>query len=532
MPDDMQPQAPVGAVPPQVPSQAPPSPPVEIIKTSPNPNALADDAIDRRDTRALTQIAKDNIGTPASDLAMRMVNGINEKQKRFDELVKPIDKAGGANTPNGRVQIAQTFQTVADNPQWGTALLKYVMGDKAGAVKQVTGGDIKTLITYDNGGNQIEEKVNELGEPVSYTDRKTGLPVSKDEYAQRVGGISQWANTLKGLTETATRAESTKFFVKEENQSNNFNQLTQAHKPLLQEMYNTLTITKTDVPKDIYNKAIASISQSMGQANSKSNNKASLGQLNDAFTNGESVKVDNRLATALGAPRLANMKLEVKGDRLVSEDKSFSLSKNQLKQLTESDTVGSEATKNASSTMASILEAERLGQISSINAAKLRRTIELSQQIGRELDQAVTEFGKPSIISLPTSATFVDKQAQVLAQVLQGMQNADQMAEYIKFRNHAVEGHKATNTVPLPGEIGSAYSRQELPQEIRRFYGDEITKVMGNEYTARKELNASVEVRFPNAVQQPPKAIAPPSKEPAKKTSPSLADLIKQAGGK
>jgi len=532
MPDDMQPQAPTGAVPPQMPPQAPPSPPVEIIKTSPNPNALADDAIERRDTGALTQIAKDNIGTPASDLAMRMVNGINEKQKRFDELVKPIDKAGGANTPNGRVQIAQTFQTVADNPQWGTALLKYVMGDKAGAVKQVTGGDIKTMITYDNGGNQIEERVNELGEPVSYTDRKTGLPVSKDEYAQRVGGISQWANTLKGLTETATRAEGTKFLVKEENQANNFYQLTQAQKPSLQEIYNNLNILKTDVPKGFYDKAIATISQSMGQASSKSNSKSSLGQLNDAFTSGESVRVDNKIAAALNLPKLLNTTLRVQGDRLVSDEKKFSITKSELKQLQESDTIGSEATKNANSTLSSILEAERLGLVDSIAGAKLRRTIELSQQIGKELDAATTEFGKPSIISLPTSATFVDKQAQVLAQVLQGMQNAEQMDQYIKFRNYSLEGHKATNTVPMPGEIGSAYSRQELPKEIRRFFGDEITKVMSNEYAARKALNASVEVRFPNAEQQPPKAIAPPSKEPAKKTSPSLADLIKQAGGK
>jgi len=531
MPDDMQPQAPVGAVPPQMPPQGNPSAPIDIVKTSPNPNALADDAIERRDTGALTQIAKDNIGTPASELAMRMVNGINEKQTKFNELVKPIDKAGGYGTPEGNIKIAQTFQTVADNPQWGTALLKYVMGDKAGAVKQVTGGDIKTLITYDNGGNQIEEKVNELGEPVSYTDRKTGLPMSKDEYAQRVGGISQWGNTLRGETEKATRAESTKFFVKEEQQANNWQQLTQAHKPLLQENYNTLNTYKTDLPKELYNKILGSVSQSMGQANSKSNSKASLNQLNDGLASGESVKVDNKMATALGVPRLAGMKLEVKGDRLVSEDKSFSISKNQLKQLQESDTVGSEATKNASSTMASISEAERLGLISSVAGGKLRRVVENSQQMGKELDEATREFGKPSIISLPTSASFVDKQAQTLAQTLQGLQNADQMNEYIKFRNRAVDGHKATNTVPLPGEIGSAYSRQELPKEIRRFYGDEITKVMGNENTARKELNASIEVRFPNAEQKPLKAIAPPAKQEVKKERPSLADLRKQAGG-
>ena len=523
MAEVMQPPASMG-VPPVNPQAAPP---VDIIQTSPNPNAVADDAIDRRDTGALTQIAKDNVGTPASDLAMRMVKTIDTSQKKFNELVSPIDKAGGAGTQDGRVKIAQTFQTVADNPQWGTALLKYVMGDKAGAVKQVTGGDIKTLITYDNAGNQIEEKVNELGEPLSYTDRKTGQQLTKDEYAQRVGGISQWANTLRGKTETETRADSTKIFVKEQEQANHWYQLTQSHKPLLQENYDTLNKVKSDLPKDVYNKILGSVSQSMGQANSRSNNKASLNQLNDSFSNGESVKVDNRLASALNSPKLLGATLKVQGDRLVSEDNSFSISKNQLKQMQESDTVGSEATKNAASTMASIAEAERLGKINSIQGGQLRRVIENSQQMGRELSDATNKYGKPSFISLPTSANFVDKQAQSLAQTLQSMQNADQMDQFIKFNEHAVEGHKSSNTVPLPGEIGSAFTRQPLSKDMRKFYGDEIGKVMGSEYNARSQPNPSIEVRFPNAEKTsgPTKAVAPPAKKS------SLADLRKQAGG-
>ena len=520
MAEVMQPPAPTG-----VPPQATPQP--EIIQTSPNPNAVADDAIDRRDTKTLTQIAKDNVGTPASDLAMRMVKTIEGSQKKFNDLVNPIEQAGGIGTPDGRVKIAQTFQTVADNPQWGTALLKYVMGDKEGAVKQVTGGDIKTLITYDNAGNQIEEKVNALGEPVSYTDRKTGQQMTKDEYAQRVGGISSWANTLRGKTETETRAESTKVFVKEQAQANHWYQLAQSHKPLLQENYDTLNKYKTDLPKDLYNKTVASVSQSMGQASSRSNNKASLNQLNDSFNNGESVKVDNRLASALNSPKLLGATLKVQGDRLVSEDNSFSISKNQLKQMQESDTVGSEATKNASSTMASIAEAERLGQINSIVGAKLRRVVENSQQMGREMTDATEKYGRPSFISLPTSANFVDKQAQTLAQTLQAMQNADQLSEFIKFNNSAVDGHKSSNTVPLPGEIGTAFTRQPLSKDMRKFYADEINKVMENEYAAR-QFKPSIEVKFPNSEKATTgKPVAPP----VKKERPSLADLKKQFGG-
>jgi hypothetical protein len=405
------------------------------------------------------------------------------------------------------------------------------MGDKEGAVKQVTGGDIKTLITYDNAGNQIEEKVNTLGEPLSYTDRKTGQQMTKDEYAQRVGGISQWANTLRGKTETETRGESTKVFVKEQQQANNWYQLSQAHKPLLQENYDTLNKFKTDIPRDIYNKIVGSVSQSLGQANSRSNNKSTLNQANDSWANGESVKVDNKLATALNSPKLLGMTLRVQGDRVVSEDNSFNKSKNELNQLQQSDTVGSEATKNASSTMASIAEAERLGLINSVAGGKLRRVIENSQQMGRELSDATEKYGKPAFISLPTSATFIDKQAQALAQTLQGMQNADQMAEFIKFNKNAVEGHKSTNTVPLPGEIGTAFTRQPLSKEMRKFYADEIGKVMGQEYGARSAPSPSIEVRFPNAEPAKAKAVAPPTAAPVKKERPSLADLKKQAGG-
>jgi hypothetical protein len=53
------------------------------------------------------------------------------------------------------------------------------MGDKKAALLQVTGGNIKTTISYDNAGNQIEEKTNELGEAVSYFDRKEKRSLTK-----------------------------------------------------------------------------------------------------------------------------------------------------------------------------------------------------------------------------------------------------------------------------------------------------------------------------------------------------------------
>lgn len=499
-----------------------------------NPNAVADAAIENRDVQGLTQIAKDTIGTPASEIAMRLAQTIEKGTADFNKLVAPIEKAGGVGTPQGNIQVANVFQTTADNPRFGTALLKYVLGDKAGAVKQITGGDITKRITYDNNGDQIEETHNALGEALSYFDPKQKRNLSKEEYAQRVGGISAWENTLKGRTDILTRQESSKLFVKEEDQANNWFQLLQGHKPLLQENFNVLQKFKTDLDPKLYNQIVASVSQSLGDASSRSNSKNVLNQLTDALARGESVKVDDRIISALRLnPKLLNTSLEVRGDQLVSKDNSFKVDASKLKSLQETDTIGSETSKNIAQTMASIFEAERLKQISPGAAQQLRRVIENSQKMGNELSEATEKYGRPSFISLPTSASFVDKQAQTLAQTLTGLQNADQMESYIKYRRNAVDGHTRTNTVPLPGQIATGFVAQPLSKEIRKFYADEIGKVMNQEFTARRTRSDSeIDVKFPQPEAGP---VAPPRSaprsEPKPKDRPSLADLKKRAGG-
>jgi hypothetical protein len=474
--------------------------------------ANADVVIGNRDPAGLRQIAKDNIGTPASDVALRLAKTIESQKQESDKLFNPIEKAGGVGTPQGNIAVANAFSSVADQPQWGTALIKYVLGDKQGAVKQITGGDITKKVTYDNNGDQILETHNALGEPLAYVDRKTGQNISEQEYAQRVGGISAWENSLKGQTEKEIRKTSAAALVAEENQKNTWYQITQSHKPMHGEIYNTLQSLKTDLDPTLYNQIIKNVSQSLGATNTKSTGKIILNQLNDARNRGESVTVDERISGQFGIPK--GIQLEIKGDYYVSKDNKYSISLDKLKSEQDTNNAMNEASKNASQTMASIVEAERLNQISPQAAARLRRTIEMSQQIGREMTDAVDKVGKPSFISLPTSATFVDKQAQVMAQALQGLHNADQMEQYLQYRKDAMKGHTDTNTVPMPGQIGSGYVGQPLAKEIRKFYGDEINKVMAAEYTAKAATPAQQTVAQPGleqAAAKPGQAVAPPA---------------------
>jgi hypothetical protein len=475
-------------------------------------NVKADSAIANRDVPALTQLAKDSIGTPQSGVLVELANKIKSSSDEFNKLVDPINKTGGVATPQGRQQIATTFETVADKPQWGTALLKYVLGDKAGAVKQITGGDITKSITYDKNGDQILETKNQLGEPISYFHRGMGRDLTAQEYNDLKGGVSAFADTLKGKLEFDTRSKANEIWLKDQEQANKWFQASQAHKPLYLNIYNTLKSAKTDLPSDLYNKVIGSVTQNNSQASTKSNSVSALDQLGDNLSRGESVTVNNKISAATGIP--VGVILRGTADRAMSTDNKYNIDINKLKQKQTTENIGLEASKSSSATIQSINEAERLKQLDPTMAQKLRKVIEDSNQIGRETMDFVDKFGKPAFISLPTSASFADKQAQMMAQSLQGLHNATQMENYIKYLRYAKDGYEKTNTVPMPGEVGTNFTMQPISKDTRKVFSEEIDNVMKGSYQAtqskpEQQKASTKQSAKPAAPVAPPKEATP-----------------------
>ena len=475
-----------------------------------------DEAVANRDVNALKQGAKDNIDTPASSLFLNAAKIIERNNKEFQNLVAPIDKNGGAATPEGRMQIVAQFESTADRPQWGTALLKYVMGDKDGAVKQITGGDIKTKITYDNDGNQIEEKYNELGEPLSYVDRKTGRMMSKEEYAQRAGGISSFANTLFGLTEQERRKQNLQTEQAENAQTNHWFSMSQNHAKLWKENLDILSKMKTDLPPELYNQVIANVTSSAGSSSLASKSKSIIGQLTEAATKGDGFKISDTLAADLG--RKGDL-LQVKGDRIVSKDGSFNKSINELKSQQSTESQNAEQTKNMAQTRDSIMTAAKLGKMSNEDAQRLLYVMDNSQRIGRETQEAIDKFGKPAFISVPTVSSMFDKQAQMIAQGLQGMHNAEQMMVYKGYRDNALQGYRQANQLPTSGEIAAQYSKTSGFKELQNIYSNEIGNVLSKSYVAPKAAPAK---KAAKAGPVPAPQQAGPKAPPAKK---SLADI-------
>lgn len=483
-----------------------------------------DEAVANRDVASLKQAAKDNIDNEASGVFMKAAGIIERNTKEFANVVAPIEKAGGMATPDGHIAIAKQFETVADRPNWGTALLKYVMGDKDGAVKQITGGDIKTRITYDNNGNQIEEKFNELGEPLSYMDRKTGQMMSKEEYAQRVGGISSWANTLYGMTETERRKQNLNTEQEENASTNHWFALTQNHKNSWKQILGTLQQVKSDISPELYSQIIQNVTSSAGAASSQSRSQMVLSQLTEAANKGNGYKISDTLAAQIGGKGKI---LNVQGDRIVSTDGSFNKSISDLKSQQSSESQNAEQTKNLASTRESIMTAARLNQLvdksgKSVDPQRLLFVLDTAQRIGKETQAAIDKYGKPDFISPPSVSNVFDTQAQMMAQAMQGMHNADQMAIYKGYRDDALQGYRKNNILPTAGEIAAGYTKTGGFKELQDLYAQEIGNVLSKSFAKPEPAKAA-----PAKPTAKPAPAGGPAVPPAqnKKQLKSLADI-------
>lgn len=481
-----------------------------------------DEAIANRDVEALKQGAKDNIDTPASGTFLRAAKIIERNNQEFQKMVAPIDKKGGMATPEGKFEIVSQFESTIDRPQWGTALLKYVMGDKAGAVRQITGGDVKTKITYDNDGNQIEEKFNELGEPLSYYDRGTKRFISKEEYAKRAGGISSWANTLYGQTEAERRKQNLETEQQENAQTNHWFSMTQNHANLYKQNIGYLQQFKKDLPPELYNQIIENVANNAGSASSQSRSKMILDQLTDAASKGNGYKLSDTLSAGLGGKR--GQILEIRGDRVVSQDGTFNKSVSELKSQQSSESQNAELTSNLQRTRDSIMQAKTLGQLGGADSQKLLAVLDNAQRIGRETQQAIDKYGKPAFISTPSVSNIFDKQGQMIAQGLQGIHNAEQMMVYKNYRDNALQGYRSNNLLPTSGEIASNYTKTGGFRELQDFYADEIGNVLNKSYI--KEVPAK-----PSAKTSVKPAAGGPAVPPVK-TQKNLRSLAEIAEGK
>ena len=93
-------QTPVSAVAPVVPGVE-----VAAVPQKPDPiQAQYELAVQARDPVAMMDIARKTLGSPISQAAVEAASTMERNGQQYDSIVKPIQDAGGINTPEGRLK--------------------------------------------------------------------------------------------------------------------------------------------------------------------------------------------------------------------------------------------------------------------------------------------------------------------------------------------------------------------------------------------------------------------------------------------
>ena len=480
-------------------------------------------AVDNRDTKKLRQIAADNDGSPVASAANHAAEVVHRGNQEFNNIFGPIEKAGGPATPEGRVKIADTWKNNSQNPKYGDALVEFVLGNKDGARKLITGGTLSTKITYDNAGNQLLENVDEVGDKHSVIDLATGKQVPPQEYAMRRGGQDKLADTLGYLADKKnleTNIAATNLTIDKAKKAS-------AAAPIQAQMNQEFgallsDLKKSDLPPDVLAKVAQFSTSSIGTSQARSQALTKLGQLIKSGSVKEGDQLDVGMAAGLGIDGAAHF--NSKGGITLSNGKSKSL--NDLAQDQNSTNLNSQIERNFSQKQEDLAKYLKTGALADKPELqlKLNRALEVAKMIAQKQTEVPDHpFNVPTV-----GFGVTDEYARGRIQAEQGLLNAKANDAFGQWVAQQLKNYPK-DSAPRPSELEAAFAKTPLYQSLVAEYSTRADAILKEPRTFAKNVSAAnTGIGMPGG-----EAVAPPA--PAANTSqktvgkkPSLSDLASQ----
>jgi len=157
-----------------------------------------DKASSARSVPALLEVGKNNYGTPVGSAALGLADHLYKTSKEFDNLVAPIEKAGGVASPEGRIEAVKIFKSSQNDPTLGEVLMHYFTGNAEYARDLVTGGKVTTNTVVDKNGKMIKVWSNAFG-PTRAREHGSDVDMSEIEFQDRGVGRQKYEDTLTYL---------------------------------------------------------------------------------------------------------------------------------------------------------------------------------------------------------------------------------------------------------------------------------------------------------------------------------------------
>lgn len=504
-----------------------------VVATEPTPSQQFDVAVDSRDPRKAMEVAAANVGTPVAIAAVKAADLMLKGEQAFQNMVAPIEKAGGLGTPQGNIAAADQAQKYfkQDDPNMKEAFIHWLTGNTDMARAMITGGTVTKSIVTDNNGEMIKVARNQLGDIVDAEDIN-GRKLTREEYSKRYVGRQKWEDTLAYKNQVQQQEENVKSLKESQTINNAYASAAPELESKYGEIYDDLGYLRS-MGKGLGAKQYADVlrfaSSSLGTADSVSKGTSTLDQANQnrSANAGKTLTSDQTSALGLGKDNSAGWKWTNRG--IESKDGKQSISFDELKQKQSTENKNNELTQNFQQVRKDLIASEKFKQLNAGDQNRLLKVLENSYQVGQKQLELRAKHGTPTFMVMPSSVEIEDQYGLGQAKAIQGIFNAKALQLYSAYEKKMLAASGGIAPDPKELERGFTNTREykaliaEAKRASDKVMDEPVTSGTIDVKAGGKEFKESKEPKVP------PKNVPTAKKDEAKK--PSLADLAKAHGG-
>ena len=439
--------------------------------TSNDPNDAFEHGIQSGNTDLLRSKADQLKGSLAGQAFEEAAGKVDASQKLISDA-SAID----LSQPNGKkayVDMVDTFSdrdkaraagygTIADNPKLGTALVQFLLGDKAGAVASITGGNVKTYTEFNDDGKMRVVKRNDLGEIDSVYD-DVGKLISYEQY-RKEGGSRALEHTMARKIDLLNAEKNATAFATNRGNYQTANSVMNAIGERAKRQEALYPMLKSLTPKQL--ETLASANQAViGKTSSLARLKSDFDQ--GGITVGTTIKAEDAKALGIGVDTALTFKGNNTWKDAVDNTYSSATLQNKLNQLTSSSKIDKQFTQ----TRADLARQMSIHGLSPEGINALDTYFDLEQQNQKDIARFASII--PGFIQLPTSELKVgDTPTRMLLNTLQAQKGAQQMSEFLDFTDKKYEFERSFNNkfTPEPGRYEGAYLSTKANKRLNEEY--------------------------------------------------------------
>lgn len=445
--------------------------PVQQIENTPvrstmTPAQEYDVAVDSGDPKMMLKVAQVNADTPIGVAATAVADLFYKGQKAVDEMMAPVEKAGGLQTPQGRMEVAKQAQTYfkQDDPKLFDAFIYSLTGNRKMAQAMLTGGDVQYKTVVDKNGNQYQVGFNALGKIIDAEDIK-GRKISKEEFDALKIGRQSYENTLEYLQSKQINEDNTKEWqAKQKRDANAETMYNGVIAPLAARMYDDLEFVKgLDLNPQQRANLFRFANTALGASSSRSEGLTTLNQMQANASTNIGKDLSDGEVKSLGLTA-GIYQFTAKG--IVNKRSGESRSFDELRQAQSTQNKSNEIDSKYTQTKEDFAKYLQTTDLPKEQQDRILRVFDASKEIGKSLIKLESE-GAPKFLFTPNASDAEDPYGLIQGKNIQLLTNQQLLKMNSEYNRGALDAARRKGGIlPNPAEIEAGLTRTPQFKEV------------------------------------------------------------------